>query len=134
MFPWFWIYAPQTHWPWSGAVTQDISPETFFSGIKPGAGVPEIEREVFEIASYGTQLGWLLDAVAGTEEEKVKALGHLRDLHTQVQAIKQRRCADSERAALRLLQKLENESPELLQQFATAATAAVARRKALPAQ
>lgn len=132
MFPWFWIYAPQTYWPLSGAVTQDISPEAFFGGIKPGAGVPEIEREVFEIASYGKQLGWLLDAAAGSEEEKTEALVNLRELHGKVLEIKQRRKADRERAALKLLQKLENENPEALQRvlhrFATAPG-----RKALPA-
>ena len=133
MFPWLWIYAPQTYWPLSGAVTQDISPEAFFAGIKPGAGVPEIERDVFEQASYGKQLGWLLDAVAGSEEEKTEALANLRELHAEVQQIKQRHKDERERAAMKLLQKLEAENPQalqrVLQQFA-----ASSRRKALPAQ
>jgi hypothetical protein len=133
MFPWLWIYAPQTYWPLSGAVMQDISPEAFFAGIKPGAGVPEIERDVFEQASYGKQLGWLLDAVAGSEEEKTEALANLRELHAEVQQIKQRHKDERERAAMKLLQKLEAENPQalqrVLQQFA-----ASSRRKALPAQ
>jgi hypothetical protein len=133
MFPWIWIYSPQ--WPLSGAVTQDISPEAFFAGIKPGAGVPEIESEVFEKASYGKQLGWLLDAVAGDDAEKAEALENLRELHEEVQAIKRRHKADREAAALKLLQKLEDESPEalqrVLQRFATAPRQP--RRKALPA-
>jgi hypothetical protein len=132
MFPWFWIYAPQTHWPWSGAVTQDISPETFFAGIKPGAGVPEIERAVFEKASYGKQLGWLLDAVAGSEEEKVEALANLRELHEEVRQIKRRHAADRERAAMKLLSRLEEESPEALQRVLQRFAAASGRRAALP--
>jgi hypothetical protein len=44
MFPWLWVYAPQISWPLSGAVTQDLTPDAFFRGIKPGAGVPAIEE------------------------------------------------------------------------------------------
>jgi hypothetical protein len=132
MFPWIWIYAPQ--WPLSGAVTQDISPEAFFAGIKPGAGVPEIESEVFDKASYGKQLGWLLDAVAGDDDEKAEALASLRELHTQVQGIKRRHKADREATALKLLQKLEAENPDglqrVLQRFAATKPP---QRKALPA-
>ena len=61
MFPWLWIFAPTTYWPLSGAVSQDLTPEAFFRGIRPGAGVPGIEKQVFEQASYGKQLGWLID-------------------------------------------------------------------------
>jgi hypothetical protein len=63
MFPWLWIYAPQTAWPLSGAVTEAFSTEAFFRGIKPGAGVPAVEQQVFEQASYGKQLGWLMDVL-----------------------------------------------------------------------
>jgi hypothetical protein len=37
MFPWLWLYAPQICWPLGGAVTEAISTEAFFRGIKPGA-------------------------------------------------------------------------------------------------
>jgi hypothetical protein len=61
MFPWIWLYAPNVSWPLSGAV--DVSLDAFFRGIQPGAGVPAIEKRVFEQASYGKQLGWLTDVV-----------------------------------------------------------------------
>ena len=97
MFPWLWIFAPQTYWPLSGAVSQDLVTDAFFRGIRPGAGVPAIERQVFEQASYGKQLGWLSDVVieaidanalrsAGARE----ALASLRTLHGRVERIRDR--------------------------------------------
>jgi hypothetical protein len=50
MFPWLWINATKVRFPLSGAVEQDLSTDTFFAGIKPGAGVPGIEKRVFEQA------------------------------------------------------------------------------------
>ena len=37
MFPWFWIWSPQWHLPWSGDVAQKIAPRTswFFDAIAP---------------------------------------------------------------------------------------------------
>jgi len=63
MFPWLWINATKVRFPLSGAVEQDLSTDAFFEGIKPGAGVPAIEKRVFEQASYGKQLGWLTDVL-----------------------------------------------------------------------
>jgi hypothetical protein len=53
MFPWLWFYAPQFHFPWSGAVAQRIAPDThwFFSGIRPGAGDAHIEEQAFGVAT-----------------------------------------------------------------------------------
>ena len=56
----FWSlnYNPQTHWPLSGAVSQDISP------LLTRAGNPGIEeRALREVASYGRQIGVLSDLV-----------------------------------------------------------------------
>ena len=41
MFPWFFLWAPQYHFPWSGGVKQDIDPDTtaFFNAIAPSAGM-----------------------------------------------------------------------------------------------
>ena len=54
MFPWFWFWAPQVHFPWSGAVTQRINPNlSWFSDlIEPGAGDPEVERKAFGAPPY----------------------------------------------------------------------------------
>jgi hypothetical protein len=61
----FWSlnYQPQTHWPLSGAVTQDISPLLARAG---NAGVEE--RALREVASYGRQIGVLSDLVHALAE------------------------------------------------------------------
>lgn len=57
MFPF--VYAPTYEYPLSGDVSQGISP--VFGEI---AGLPEVEHEVVTtVASYGTQLGVLTDAI-----------------------------------------------------------------------
>ncbi len=58
MFPF--IYSPTFAYPLSGDVVQGISPQFGFE-IE---GIPEVEHEVVtSVASYGTQLGKLTDAV-----------------------------------------------------------------------
>ena len=110
MFPWLWIFALQTYWPLSGAVSQDLATDAFFRGIRPGAGVPAIERQVFEQALHGKQLGWLSDVVieaidanalrsAGARE----ALASLRTLHGRVERIKIEHRQDRADAAIALL-------------------------------
>lgn len=63
MFPWFFYWAPQLHYPWGGAVNQNIAPSAFFGAIKPAAGDGTVEHAVFDYASYGRQLGMLSDVV-----------------------------------------------------------------------
>lgn len=144
MFPWFWIYAP--HWPGSGAVTQDIAPASnwFSSTIKPGAGVPEIEQQVFEQASYGKQLGWLMDVMVDALQpqalhsvEARESLIKLKKLHATVQRIKKEHREDRAASAIELLRKIEDDSPEelmrVLSSFEAGRAALQSRRKALPA-
>lgn len=64
MFPF--VYAPTYEYPLSGDVTQGISP-SFGQEIE---GIPEVEYEVITtVASYGTQLGKLTDAVLALAEK-----------------------------------------------------------------
>lgn len=121
MFPWLWIFAPQTSWPLSGAVTQDNSTDAFFRGIKPGAGVPGIEKEVFEQASYGKQLGWLMDVIVDAIDpaalrspEGREALAKLDALRTKVGLIKRDHRQERADAAIALLRKIEADSPDEL--------------------
>lgn len=99
MFPCFWIWAPTLHFPWSGAVAQNIEPRTaFFEQLVPaGAGQARIEAEVTEQVSYGRQLGVLTEAVldlASRLETKDAGAGagdavrRLREIDGQIQAIK----------------------------------------------
>jgi hypothetical protein len=119
MFPWLWIYAPVTHWPWSGAVRENVSPDTFFGGIKPEAGDGEIEQQVFDRASYGRQLGWLTDVVLGAIDPNAAAsaaaraaLESLRNLAGEITRIKVENRTDRVDAAIALLDRLAAESPD----------------------
>lgn len=114
MFPWLWLWAPQIHGPFSGAVTQDIAPETFFGAIPPAAGDGRIERRAFELASYGRQLGWLTEALlaqagrtqAVGAEQGAAALDKLERLHGRIDALKRARHADLEAEADAALARL----------------------------
>lgn len=121
MLPWLWIFAPQMYGPLSGPVTQDLSPDVFFRGIKPGAGVPDIERRVFEQASYGKQLGWLMDVLVDAIDpstlrspEARSALAKLEKLRARVERIKTEHREDQVEAAIALLDRIQADSPDEL--------------------
>jgi len=94
MFWWFNVFAPQTHWPLSGGVTQDIRPELFAR-----AGSEDIERRALrEVASYGRQIGALSDLLLSLADQPgiekklgdkgAKALAQLRDWSEKIDALK----------------------------------------------
>jgi len=122
MLPWLWLYAPQISWPLSGAVTEAISTDAFFRGIKPGAGVPAVEQQVFEQASYGKQLGWLMDVLVEAVDPATlrspdarAALVSLKKLRAKVEQIKSEHRQDRIDAAIALLDKIQANSPEDLE-------------------
>ena len=101
--------------PFSGGNWQTIDTRWWSPNISMNfAGNPAVEREVTEdVASYGSQIGWLNDIVAaqaaaapdtlkpGTDAEK--SLNKLKAAHEKIEEIKQRRKAstlDSARDAL----------------------------------
>ncbi|MBC3919354.1 hypothetical protein H8L32_17825 [Undibacterium sp. CY18W] len=98
MYPWLWVWSPQVHFPWSGNVAQKIEPRTWFNAmIPPVSGDAEIEAQVFNAASYGTQLGLiidiLLDIVKETEDLSPKASASLKELSvlkSKIEDIKKR--------------------------------------------
>ena len=99
MYPWLWVWSPQVHFPWSGSVAQSIEPNTtwFYNMIPPVSGNAEIEAQVFQLASYGTQLGLitdvLLEVIKETENLSPKATESLKELHnlkTRIEVIKKR--------------------------------------------
>jgi hypothetical protein len=112
MFPWLWLFAPQVHYPWSGAVAQHIAPETdwFFAGIAPTAGDPRIERQAFEVASYGRQLGLitevLLDLAAQMPPRSAKGRESLARLQAIQAAIEDLKQAEHERVAESLAEQV----------------------------
>jgi hypothetical protein len=120
MYPWLFLWAPQYHFPWSGAVSQDISPDTFFGAIAPEAGDGELEHEIFKTASYGKQIGILNDVVlsllgeaAGkprTAEGK-HAVAQLQSTTIKVAAIKKKYTQRQLDTAVDVLRDLKKSNP-----------------------
>jgi hypothetical protein len=128
MFPWFFLWAPRYHFPWSGAVKEDISPDTnwFFGSIQPGAGDGQIEQAIFQEASYGKQIGILTDVVLSlvdemniTSDEGKKAVEQLKIVNHHVKEIKARYETDRADTAIRILEKLQESDPEEFERIVT---------------
>ena len=86
------------------------------------AGDPAIERRVVsEHASYGRQLGWLLEAVlelANRSELDSDAVARLRDLDEKIAELKPATgTADLSRRAERVLDRLQREDAAALQRL-----------------
>jgi hypothetical protein len=123
MIPWYWIWSPNLHFPWSGSVVQDNAPDLswFFGAIRPEAGVGSIEKDVFETASYGKQLGLILDVLLPLvdkdfppKEKTARALEDLKAVYHQIEQVKTAKKADMEHAAVALLRKIEEADPDML--------------------
>ncbi len=120
MFPWLWIWAPQVQFPWSGDVAQRIEPDTrwFFGGIAPAAGVAEVERKAFEVASYGRQLGLITEVLLEMAQREAPAtaaaresLRRLREIHARIERIKDDDVAASAQLIAEQAQRLRQRSP-----------------------
>jgi hypothetical protein len=112
----------EVHWPWSGAVMQDIT-----SSLWSRARNSRVEKRVLEeVASYGRQLGTLTDLVdevadkLGEEELTERgrhARAQLKDYKAHIDRIKDeelgRLVPDEPEAARRLLEALLVRHPQL---------------------
>lgn len=130
MFPWFWLWAPRFNFPYSGSVAQDISPETtwFFGGIKPEAGNGDVEKEIFDVVSYGKQLGLITEvllSVASADtidaEQATESLKRLKQIYAEIEKVKaenSRRLAEATIAMLRKLHARDRDAAtRLLREF-----------------
>lgn len=98
------IWAPMFRAPFSGDVTQEIVPRLFSPEIQ---GIPEIERKVqTEVASYGKQLGKILDALVVLSEATKTPLPEIEALVADIETVKSNSIdefrADAEAALKRL--------------------------------
>ena len=125
MYPWLWFWAPQFHFPFSGSVAQRIDPDTswFFAGIRPEAGNGDVEKQIFDVASYGRQLGLITEVLlANTSKgtiapkQAAKALAQLEDVYAEVEAVKSRNCEKLSQSAVAVLEKLAASNPDELAQ------------------
>lgn len=98
------IWAPMFRAPFSGDVTQEIVPRVFSPDI---AGSPEIEAKIqTDVASYGTQLGKVLEALQTLGRATKTDLPEIDKLVAQIEGVKDQSReairADAERALARL--------------------------------
>ena len=131
MVPWLWYWAPQFQFPFSGSVAQRIEPD-FFSRIDSDAGNGDIERDAFDVASYGRQLGLISEVLLSmTGKDPVsrargeESLARLKVIYDKVESVKRRHRASEAEAARVALEQLQASDPaalaELVQRFAAAA-------------
>ena len=126
MYPWNWMWSPQFHFPLSGSLVQDISPDTswFFGAIRPEAGVGRLEQQIFESASYGKQLGLILDVLlplvgegALDSPQAKKSVAELKQLYRKIEKIKTDNREHQESAAVSLLDKIAASDPAMLKRI-----------------
>lgn len=126
MYPWKIFWAPQFYFPWSGDVAQRIAPNTewFTDLIKPEAGDPQIEEKAFGVASYGKQLGIiaeilldLADQVEPKTDEAKRALGQLKKISSEINAIKNSVNRDILDELISNISTLKKRNPEKYREF-----------------
>jgi hypothetical protein len=120
MIPSLWYWAPQFQFPFSGSVAQRIEPD-FFSNIGSNAGDGEVEREAFDVASYGRQLGLITEVLLSmTSKDTVsraqgeESLDRLKTIYREVEDVKRRHRASEVEAARVALEKLQHSDPAAL--------------------
>lgn len=120
MFPWLWFWSPTLHLPFSGSVAQQIEPDTqwFFAGIPAQAGNGQIEKKAFDVASYGSQLGWITEVLLAQvkpgsmdADQAAGALGKLEKAHAEIEAVKKQSRAEMAEAARTALTRLRQADP-----------------------
>ena len=80
------IWAPIFRAPFSGNVTQEISPRLLSQNIQ---GVPEIEHKIeTEVASFGKQLGKIIEALLEMSDDPETQIPEIHKLHKQIEAVK----------------------------------------------
>ncbi len=120
MFPWLWLYAPQLYFPWSGSVAQQIEPNVdwFFDSISGKAGDGKIERQAFDVASYGRQLGLLAEVLIELADrqdslspEAEKSLVRLKDIQGQIKKLKDNQASSLARDIEEQIRQLQKSNP-----------------------
>ncbi|MBS8225242.1 hypothetical protein [Vannielia litorea] len=98
------IWAPILKAPFSGDVTQEIVPRILSPEI---AGIPEIEQEIqTEVASYGTQLGKVLEALKALSAATGTPLPEIDALVAEVEEVKEKSRAAYRAEAVAALERL----------------------------
>ena len=128
MYPWLMLWAPQftipLHFPFSGSVAQRIEPQAFFDAIPGSAGDGRIERQAFEVASYGRQLGLLSEVLIdlakdarGLGPQAAKSLKRLEGIQARIEAIKRETAREDAPDLEAALQRLQEQDPAAFAQL-----------------
>lgn len=143
MFPWLWFWSPHFYFPFSGSVAQRIEPDTdwFFAGIPPQAGNGAMERKIFEIASYGRQLGWITEVLLGMQSDDAKAqaraaqsLQCLRETQERIEAVKKDEHAALTNTAAKALEQLRAANPSAYERLLAGAPHAARAQRRIPSK
>ena len=110
----FWVFRS----PLSGDVNQRITAPWFSPSLTVNyAGDPQVEdRVVTEVASYGRQLGWLMEitiALAKQQALPEETLRRLEQAHEKIEAIKKSVHGSALDEAKTALDRLERDQPEV---------------------
>jgi hypothetical protein len=121
--PWFW-FAPQIHFPGSGSVAQHIEPKTFFDAIPPHAGNGKIEEDIFAHASYGKQIGLLMEVVLDlakqiTPTTAAESHTRLKALQAEIEAIKTAHMVSTSESLHEALLRFKKDNPTAFEALMT---------------
>lgn len=124
MYPWLMFWSPRFYFPFSGSVQQRIDPSTdwFFAGIPAQAGDGKVEQQIFDVASYGRQLGWISEILLGMNSDDsqvqakgVKSLEKLRAIQPRIEAAKDSARSTLQADAAQALEQLRLSDPAAYQ-------------------
>jgi hypothetical protein len=131
MFPWLFFWAPELNLPVGFA--QNVEPNTnwFFGSIPPTAGDAAVEKQAFDVASYGRQLGLISEVLLNLAKQVTpntpqarKSLERLRHISDDIENLKKRDAAtlveEIEVRLARLKRMHGARYPELLESFTRA--------------
>lgn len=126
MLPLFWFWAPTFQWPFSGDMAQKIAPDTswFFGAIPPKAGKGAIEQKIFETASYGRQLGMMMDVLLDLADQATwptpqaqERYNCLKELRAKIEKVKSEHHEELAEAAADLLRRMQRDDPDGLRRL-----------------
>ncbi|MEL6682184.1 MAG: hypothetical protein AAFQ09_06005 [Pseudomonadota bacterium] len=106
----FEIWSPTFHAPFSGDVTQEITPRVFSPDIKGSLGIEN--RVQTEVASYGKQLGKILEALALLSEQTETPLPEIDALINRVETVKSNAKDVLREEAIAALDRLKKADPQ----------------------
>jgi len=123
MYPWLWFWAPEFHYPFE-TYNQDIAPKTnwFSDTINPEAGDADMEKKIVDKASYGRQLGLIMEVLLSMQKgdivDKKKAaesLERLKKIYTDIGEVKQKTSVEKAETIIEFMKKLQNIDTEQFQ-------------------